>query len=320
MLWIGDSIGVLLALAVATAALSLLAARLIERATPPQGAFLDVDGQRLHLLDRGRGQPVVLIHGLSGQIGNFDYALVEPLAKAFHVVAFDRPGSGYSVRRAGSVASVDGQAATLAKAIRSLGLERPVVVGHSLGGAVALALALDHPDCVGALALISPATHPVVKPPRAFRALGIRSPLLRRLFAWTVATPGGLLARQIAMREVFGPEPPPPDFAGAGGGLLALRPANVEAASADLIAAETDLKSMPKRYPSITVPVGVLFGRDDRVLDWRVHGESLRREIPSLEFQLVDGGHMLPVTQPAVCAAFIQKVAARLKTTKASAS
>ena len=319
MHWIGDSIGILLAFAVATAALSLVAARLIERATPPQGAFLEVDGERLHFLDRGRGPPVVLIHGLSGQIGNFNYALIEPLAQAYRVLAVDRPGSGYSVRRAGSTASIGAQAGIIAKAIRSLGLGRPVVVGHSLGGAVALALALDYPDCVGALALISPATHPVPKPPRAFRALAIRSPSLRRLFAWTLATPGGLMARRLAMREVFGPEAPPPDFAGPGGGLLALRPLNVEAASADLIAAETDLKLMPKRYPSITVPVGVLFGRDDRVLDWRVHGESMRHEIPSLDFQLIDGGHMLPVTQPDVCAAFIQKVAARLKT-KVSAS
>ena len=320
MLWIGNSIGILLAFAVATTALSLVAARLIERAAPPQGAFLRIDGERLHVLDRGRGPPVVLIHGLSGQIGNFDYALVEPLAQAFRVVAFDRPGSGYSARRAGSVANADAQAATLAKAIRSLGLGRPVVVGHSLGGAVALALALDHPDCVGALALISPATHPAARPPRAFRALAIRSPWLRRLFAWTLATPGGLVARRLAMREVFGPEAPPPDFAGAGGGLLALRPLNVEAASADLIAAEMDLKSMPTRYSSITVPVGVLFGRDDRVLDWRVHGESMRQEIPSLDFQLVDGGHMLPVTQPDVCAAFIKRVAARMQTAEAAAS
>jgi pimeloyl-ACP methyl ester carboxylesterase len=318
LLWIGYFIGVLLAVAVATAALSLVAARRIERAAPPQGGFLEIDGQRLHVLDRGQGPPVVLIHGLCGQIGNFDYALVERLTQTFHVMAFDRPGSGYSVRGDRSAASVDAQAATLAKAIRSLGLGRPIIVGHSLGGAVALALALDHPDCVGALALISPATHPIPKPPRAFRALAIRSPLLRRLFAWTVATPGGLVARQLAMREVFAPEAPPPDFAAAGGGLLALRPANVEAASADLIAAEMDLKSMPTRYPSITVPVGVLFGRGDRLLDWRVHGESMRQEIPSLDFQLVDGGHMLPVTQPDVCAAFIQRVAARMETAEVS--
>ena len=187
---------------------SVVAARRIEKAVPPQGGFLDLDGERLHVLDKGVGPPVVMIHGLSGQMGNFTHSLVDRLCKDFRVVAFDRPGSGYSTRSAKSPAGVRAQAETLAKAIGALKLDRPVVVGHSFGGAVALMLALDHPDCVGALALISPATHPVL--PTVFRVLAIRSPLLRRLFAWTLATPGGLLARTWAAKKVFAPEAPAP--------------------------------------------------------------------------------------------------------------
>ena len=214
---------------------SVVAARRIEKAVPPQGGFLDLDGERLHVLDKGVGPPVVMIHGLSGQMGNFTHSLVDRLCKDFRVVAFDRPGSGYSTRSAKSPAGVRAQAETLAKAIRALKLDRPVVVGHSFGGAVALTLALDHPDCVGALALISPATHPVPAPPTVFRVLAIRSPLLRRLFAWTLATPGGLLARTWAAKKVFAPEAPPVDFATRGGGLLALRPGNIYATSLDMM-------------------------------------------------------------------------------------
>lgn len=296
------------------AGVSAAMTRRIEKAVPPQGGFLSLDGERLHELDVGTGRPVVMIHGLAGQMGNFTYSLVDRLSADFRVVAFDRPGSGYSTRSPDAPADLRAQAATLAKAIRTLGLENPVIVGHSFGGAVALAIALDHPDCAGALALIAPPTHPVTAPPAAFRALAIRPPLLRRFVAWTVATPVGWLARPWTVRQVFAPEPAPADFATKGGGLLALRPRDVYASSSDMVAAiglQEDIESMTRRYDSLRAPVGILFGRSDRILDWRAHGEAMKRELPSLDLEIVEGGHMLPVTQPDACAAFIRRMAAR---------
>ena len=297
---------------------SFAAARWIEAIALAKGGFLDVDGERLHVLDQGAGPPLVMIHGLSGQMGNLTHSLVGRLTQDFRVVAFDRPGSGYSTRPAGGQAGLEAQAATLAKAIRKLKLDKPVVVGHSLGGAVALALALDHPDCVSALALIAPLTHPIGTAPLVFRALAIRSPFLRRLGAWTVATPGGLLFRNFSTRAVFAPEAPSADFAVAGGGLLALRPRNLEEASADMIAVNDDLEPMTARYSSIAVPVGVLYGRRDPLLNPAAQGESMKRILPSLDLEMVDGGHMLPMTQPDLCAAFIRRIAAKAKAVFAS--
>jgi pimeloyl-ACP methyl ester carboxylesterase len=295
---------------------SIAASRRIEKAVPPQGGFLDFDGERLHVLDKGAGRPVVMIHGLSGQMGNFTHSLVDRLCGDFRVVAFDRPGSGYSTRAAGAPAGVRAQAAILAKAIRMLKLERPVIVGHSLGGAVALALALDHPDCAGALALISPATHPVASSPAVFRSLALlRSPMLRRLVAWTLATPAGLIGRKWGSRQVFAPEPAPADFGTRGGGLLALRPSNIYASSSDMIAATTlrdEIANMTQRYGSLRVPVGIVFGRSDPILDYHAHGEAMKRELPSLDLEIVDGGHMLPITRPDVVASFIRRMAAKV--------
>ena len=297
---------------------SAIAARRIEKIVPPQGGFLDLDGERLHVLDKGSGRPVVLIHGLSGQMGNFTHSLVGCLCDDFRVVAFDRPGSGYSTRSSVAPAGVRAQAATLAKAIRRLKLERPVIVGHSLGGAVALAIALDHPDCAGAVALISPATHPISAPPVLFRGLAIRPPMLRRFVAWTLATPAGLIGRKWGNRRVFAPETAPADFGTKGGGLLALRPSNIFASSSDMIAAMTlrdEIANMTQRYESLRMPVGILFGRSDPILDYREQGEAMKQKLPSLDLEIVEGGHMLPITQPDICAAFIRRMAAKTTAT-----
>jgi pimeloyl-ACP methyl ester carboxylesterase len=305
-------LAILAALEVVMAALSVVAVWRIERLTPPQGGFLDLEGARLHVLDRGRGPPVVLIHGLGGQLGHFAHSLVGRLTGDFRVIAFDRPGSGYSSPVAGGIGE---QAAILARAIRALKLGKPLIVGHSLGGAVALALALDEPDCVGGLALIAPATYPIERAPDLFRSLAIRSPLMRRLFAWTAAGPAALIARFLFFRAAFAPEPAPADFGSTGGGLLALRPRNIYVTSTELVGGldgDPAIEAMPRRYASLTLPIGVLYGRKDHVLDWRAQGEALKRDIPSLDLELIDGGHMLPITQPDVCAAFIRRIAARM--------
>ena len=74
-----------------------------------------------------------------------------------------------------------------------------------------------------------------------------------------------------------------------------------------------DIESMTRRYGSLLIPVGILFGRSDPILDWREHGEAMKRELPALDLEIVEGGHMLPVTQPDVCAAFIRRMAAKTK-------
>jgi len=142
-----------------------------------------------------------------------------------------------------------------------------------------------------------------------FRGLAIRSPLLRRVVAWTLATPVSLLARNLAIKEVFAPEAPAADFAIAAGGLLGLRPSNVFAASSDMVAANDDLEEMTTRYASIRIPIGILCGRDDRILDWRAQGEAMKQKVPSVDLEIVDGGHMLPVTQPDIVAGFIRRMA-----------
>ncbi len=291
------------------AAFTWTVAKRIEKALPPSGRFIQVGDCRLHYVADGAGPPIVMIHGLAGQLLNFPKAGFAPLYRDYRVVAVDRPGSGYSTRPAGASATLSAQAGTVAAFIKALGLDRPLIVGHSFGGAVALALALDHPDCVGGLALVAPATQPTYAVPKLFRGLAVRTPLARRIVAWTLAIPSAMRSRATTMPILFGPEEMPADFPTAAGGMLGLRPSSYYAGSTDMVAMNDDFPGYVARYGSIKVPVGVLYGRGDRVLDHVKHGLAMRSAIPGLTLELVDGGHMLPVTVPDQVVGFIRRMA-----------
>ncbi len=293
-------------------------ARLVERAVPPLGRVVDIDGTRLHYVDEGSSDDapaILLIHGLGGQMRNFTYALVALLASQHRVIVIDRPGSGYSVRPRGASATLSAQAAVVASFIQALGLTRPTIAGHSLGGALALALALNHPDEVGALALIAPLTQPQDEPPAAFRSIAIRGRLRRWLTAWTVAISASIINSKLVLGTVFGPDTMPSDFPRRGGGLLGLRPSSFYNASTDIVQCGVDLPGMVARYGSLALPVGVLYGTADRILDHVANGVALADKIPGLDLELCEGaGHMLPVTAPEQTAAFIKRIAARTAT------
>jgi pimeloyl-ACP methyl ester carboxylesterase len=290
---------------------ALVIRRRVEAAVPPLGRFVQIGDTRLHIVERGAGPPLVLVHGLGAQLRNFSYALVERLAANFHVVCVDRPGCGYSTRPPTMPASLSGQAATIARLLAELRLDKPIIVGHSYGGALALALALNHPESIGGLALLAPLTHPQTLVPPAFRDFVIRSRRLRKLIAWTIATPIAIAASSKILDEVFRPDAAPADFDRAAGGLLALRPGHFFAASSDLVGVNDDLPGMVERYPSIRVPVGILFGRHDAILNYQDHGIAMQSKIRGSTVSLVDGGHMLPITAPDETARWIAEFARR---------
>ena len=290
-------------------------ARRVEKALPPRGQFIDVDGTRIHYLDKGGGPTLLLVHGLAGQMHNFTHSLLGKLMRDFRVVILDRPGSGYSTRPAEESATISAQARLIGRFCELLGLERPLIVGHSLGGAIALALALNHPERVAGLALLAPVTHEPERVPPPFDGMEIASPLLRRLIAWTLATPLSMANRERALTTLFGPQPVVDDFAIRGGALLNLRPKSFVGASADLMAARSELAAMPARYKDLTMPIGILYGTDDRILDPALHGKGLAAKVTGADLELIEGGgHMILITSADQAAAFIARMAHRAAT------
>ncbi len=278
-----------------------------EQLVPPDGQFADVKGGRLHYLAIGEGAPIVLIHGLGGQLRNFTYALSELLSPHHRLILVDRPGSGYSTQQGDGDCGLAAQAAMIVELIDQLGLDKPLVVGHSLGGAVALAMALGHPGKIGGLALLAPLTQPIEAIPQVFKALDLRSPVARTVLAWTLAAPAGRLGADAANAEIFGPEPFPADFATHGGAALTLRPEAFVAACRDVEAARSEMSGIAARYGELSLPVGIMFARGDLVLDPSVHGLQTAAVIKDAEFKMIDGGHMFPLMQPQITADWIME-------------
>lgn len=300
-----------LLLALGLAGFTLWTARRVEKALPPMGNFIEIDGARIHYVERGEGPTLLLVHGLGGQLQNYTHSLTERLG-GFHVVAMDRPGSGYSDRHEDADARLTRQAKFVADFIAAKGLTRPLLVGHSLGGAVALATALDYPERISGLALLAPLTHHQTEPPPIFRGLAIASPFMRRLVAWTLAAPASIRNRVVVLSTVFGPNAAPRDFATRGGSLLGLRPRSFYATSTDFMAINHDLPTQESRYGELFMPVGILFGTGDRILDHRRNGEGMSAKVKGLDLELVEGlGHMVQISEPDRTALFLRRIAAR---------
>jgi len=116
-------------------------------------AMFKRDGLRLHYLIRGNGEPVVLLHGL-GSCGG-DWALQVPALEArFTTIVPDLPGSGHSPPSATGYC-IREFARSVWMLLDHLEIPRPNLVGFSMGGAVALEMALQRPDCVPRLVLIN---------------------------------------------------------------------------------------------------------------------------------------------------------------------
>lgn len=302
--------GVLIILAIAsiwTRALAFTA----TRGVPKRGASLPVRGGEMHFIDKGTAKKgtLVLIHGIAGQLQHFTYSMVDLLKEDYRVIAVDRPGCGYSSVTDGDGASLGDQARMIDELLGQLGVEKVVVVGHSLGGAVALRMGLDCPDRVAGLALLCPLTHAPGIVPNALKGLQVTAPWLRHLLGNTIAVPMGKITANKVLTEVYAPEACPDDFMIRAGAVLGLRPKAFVAACSDMTAVRLEMPAQSARYgDELMVPGGILYGADDAVLSPEEQGASMGAY--NLAMKTLPGrGHMIPITAPQDCADFVRVVA-----------
>jgi pimeloyl-ACP methyl ester carboxylesterase len=283
---------VLGSLITALVAVLLIVSRLVARrervvwedAAKP-GKLVDVAGAPIHYVDEGGGPPVVLIHGFGGHTFSYRYQIAD-LSRDHRVVALDLLGYGYSGRTVDADYSLTAQAERVLGLMDALGIERASLVGHSMGGAVAMRVAAGHPDRVERLALVASVSGDA--PPR-FRGLRIMRPMLPlmshiavdRILRASFSDPSKITAE---VRDAY---TDPMRIRGSMDGLHRMM---ADAKRDEVI-----------KYERIIQPTLILWGEDERLLPGFML-DRLRQRLPRAELvTVIAAGHQLLEEQPAAC-------------------
>jgi pimeloyl-ACP methyl ester carboxylesterase len=293
------------AAAAATAVWVQAQARQAELDNPPAGKFMYVDGVRLHYLVRGEGPPVVLLHGNTVTLADYEASgLIDRLARNHRVIAFDRPGFGHSTRPRDRLWTPSAQAAVLRRGMALLGIGQAVVIGHSMGTLVALALALDHPDTVSSLVLVGGYYYPTLRLDALLTA-PVALPVLGDAMRYTVSALSGRAMLNRLVERMFAPARVPPDFFFALAREMMLRPVQIRANAEDAAFMIPAARSISRRYGELRLPVTLVAGSDDKVVDVKAHSARLHRQLPQSHLVVVPHtGHMAHYTaQNAIVAA-----------------
>lgn len=270
-----------------------------------------VDGVKLHYSDRGYGSPVVLIHGNAVTGADWNTSGVADLLLPKHrVIIFDRPGFGYSERPRGRVWTAARQAELLYKAMRQLGLERPVVVGHSWGSIVALSLAVQHQAEISGLVLLSGYYFWTLRPDVVPVTIGAL-PGLGDLLRYTVSPLLGWLQMPLLKWQMFSPIAVPAHFQADYSTGMALRPSQIRATSEDGALMIPGALALRGSYNDLALPVAIIAGEDDRVV-FKQRSEQLAANIPGSTLQIVPGaGHMVHYAAPGLVVAAVEAIGRR---------
>lgn len=264
-----------------------------EQRHPAVGKFLEVDGVCLHYVDSGTGDPLLLIHGNGTQIEDFETSgLIDLAAQTHRVIVFDRPGFGHSSRPRSTVWTPTAQALLLHKALAQLGIERCIVLGHSWGAAVAVALALRHASSVKGLVLVSGYYYPTDRFDAGFQFLQA-SPIIGDVLRYTLSPLLGRLGWSSLMKKLFSPATVSRSFSDAIR-EMALRPSQLHSSAADSTLMIPNAIETQTRYGELSMPVSIVVGEDDQLINAKSQSMRLHEDITGSALYVISGiGHMV---------------------------
>jgi pimeloyl-ACP methyl ester carboxylesterase len=293
----------------AAAAVNRYLANKAERDNPPVGRFLDVNGVRLHYVERGTGDAVVLLHGNGSMIQDFESSgLIDLAAKDFRVVVFDRPGFGHSERPRGTVWTPDAQAELIKAALTQLGVSRAIILGHSWGASVAVAMGLKYPDLVRGLVLASGYYYPTIRPD----VVAMGAPALPIVGDFLSQTISPLLSRAIwplMLKKIFGPKSVPTKFQ-AFPKEMAMRPSQIRASASEAALMIPDAFALRGKYADLQVPTVIIAGEDDKLIDIDSQSDRLHDDVSQSTIRRIAGnGHMIQQTATDELMSAIREVA-----------
>jgi pimeloyl-ACP methyl ester carboxylesterase len=289
--------GVAAAVIAGTGSLALLnnlRRRKAERENPPVGKSITIDGVKLHYLDEGQGPIVVLLHGNGTTLVDWTASgVVRKLSARHRVIAFDRPGFGYSERPRTRLWTPASQANVIALALRSIGADHVTVVGHSFGALVAMALALGHRDMVAAAALLGGYYFPSVRGDVLYLAPPA-IPLLGDVMRYTVSPLLGAAMRGAVEARLFDPKPVPPSWRDDFPFDMTLRPGQIRAEAAEAAMMIPAAASLASRHAKLDLPLLIIAGDGDQVSNPSEQAQRLADSVRGSELLMLEGvGHMV---------------------------
>ena len=287
-------------------------------AYPPTGQLIDVDGVTVHAEQMGSGPDLVLLHGASGNTRDYTFAFADMLKDRYRITILDRPGLGWSEqidpahKRAWSTAhaSPREQARLLRAATQQLGVENPIVLGHSFGGIVGYAWALEFDDLAGFVSVA-----------------GVANPWPGEL-GWTYTVNGsawgGALVVPVlsafvpqsyverAVVSIFEPQSAPEGYLDHVGPALSLRRDSMRANARQVNWLRPYVVEMSAQYGDIDIPVEIVHGDADTIVPLDVHSAKIPGQIPGAHLTVLEGvGHMPQHSHAKDVIAAIDRVAAR---------
>ncbi len=282
-----------------------------EATHPPVGELIEIDGVTVHAAVRGEGPDVVLLHGASGNLRDMTFSLAPRLAGNYRVIAFDRPGLGYTDRLGDDAASLRAQADLLSRAAARLGADKPIVMGQSYGGAVALAWAVHFPDRLSALVPVSAVSNPWESDLSLFYR--ITSSRLGSLLAVPVLTAFVSQNRiESVLEDIFAPQEPPEGYGDHIGTGLTLRRVSLRANADQRAALLDEIRALHTEYGRIDVPTEIVHGTADTTVGLSIHSEKLVDQIEGATLARLPGiGHMPQHAAQDLVAAAIDRAARR---------
>lgn len=313
------------ALAAGGAALySLLNSRRVERERhPPHGRTVEVDGVRIHYVEVGPADapPILFVHGNGACLDDMLLSgLIEACATRYRCIVPDRPGYGHSSRPRGRSYAPEDQADLMRAFLAAIGADDPLVVGHSWGSLVGLAMALDPRAPVRGAVLMSGYYYPQDR--SDIFVMGLPStPVIGPALLWTLGLPTMRRMAPKMLGHMFDPLPIPERVLAHYPFAYGERPSQMRATAAELAVMRAAAADLMPRYPGCAVPVALLHGAQDRAMAPAPHTERLAAELPGARSSLLPGlGHMIHYfAQDAILAA-IDETLARARSCAAGAA
>ena len=257
-----------------------------------------VNGRRVHYLEAGAGQTIVLLHGNAGNTNDFSYRAIKLLCGDYKVVAIDRPGHGQSDRLRKESARLESQAALLHDTLSAIGIARPILIGHSWGASLALDYALRYPNEISSMVLLAPAAYVENEQSGAWIAALVKPPVIGdvNLFVGRVLFGKSMMKKEL--QNAFYPQAVPGDYLKlANASWLSQR--HLRSYLEDETALNTSLKAISQRYSEIHVPVVIVTGDTDKVVGPQENAYRLKAAISQSQLiELKHTGHEIPQANP----------------------